>query len=126
LFLILDKTVQPFPWESLAVLRNRSVSRLPALSFLQDRLELQPYWSSGQRAEETGTGTTTDFIADASRASYVLNPAGDLAKTQSEFETWLNDMGRFGWKGMVGRKPMEMELEQALGSKDLFLYVVLL
>jgi separase len=118
LFLILDKTVQPFPWESLAVLKNRSVSRLPSLSFLRDRLELAPHWSSRSGAE---AGATSDFVADASRAFYVLNPSGDLAKTQGEFEGWLSDMGRVGWSGVVGRKPMELEVEQALGSKDLFL-----
>ena len=38
-FLVLDKNVQGLPWESIPILRGRSVSRIPSVDFLIDRLE---------------------------------------------------------------------------------------
>uniref|UniRef100_V5ESS4 separase n=1 Tax=Kalmanozyma brasiliensis (strain GHG001) TaxID=1365824 RepID=V5ESS4_KALBG len=40
IFLVLDKDTAIFPWESMPILRNRAVSRIPSMAFLQDRIEL--------------------------------------------------------------------------------------
>ncbi|TKY84841.1 hypothetical protein EX895_005921 [Sporisorium graminicola] len=39
-FLVLDKNTAVFPWESMPILRNRAVSRIPSMAFLQDRIEM--------------------------------------------------------------------------------------
>ena len=41
--LILDKYIQMLPWESLPCLQNQSVSRLPSITFLRDRILLVKY-----------------------------------------------------------------------------------
>ena len=40
IFLVLDKDTAVFPWESMPILRNRAVSRIPSMAFLQDRIEM--------------------------------------------------------------------------------------
>ncbi|KAJ2714736.1 separin protein, partial [Coemansia sp. Cherry 401B] len=54
------------------------------------------------------------------RVFYVLNPEGDLHRTQSNFEAHLQ--GQREWSGVVGRRPMNSECEHALQSSDIFLY----
>ncbi len=49
IFLVLDKDTAPFPWESMPILRNRAVSRIPSMAFLQDRLELAKVFQSESR-----------------------------------------------------------------------------
>lgn len=118
LFLILDKNVQGIPWESLPILRGRSVSRIPDLSFLVDRLEL----ARGTRdAGATACGADVDRAAvDPRSAYYVLNPSGDLKATEGRFAPWLADMKKkVGWSGIVGRAPSEQELLHALEHKEL-------
>lgn len=112
-FLILDKYLHAFPWESIPCLRGRSVSRLPSLSFLRDRLDL---------ATARGATTFLDISIDPSRTSYILNPGGDLRSTQQTFEPWLKEQSEIrGWSGVIARVPMEEEVRSALASQELFL-----
>ncbi|GAA6064363.1 hypothetical protein JCM10212_005877 [Sporobolomyces blumeae] len=115
-FLILDKALRSFPWESLPCLLGRSVSRLPSLSFLRDRLDLASSLTEGDP-------TTYEITVDPRRSAFVLNPGGDLKNTQSTFEPWLSERSKNAkWSGIVGRAPQEEEMRSALASKDLFLY----
>ncbi|BGP15795.1 separin protein [Rhodosporidiobolus nylandii] len=114
-FLILDKAVQAFPWESLPCLRGRSVSRLPSLAFLRDRLDLAVSRSSSPEQSQ-------DLVVDPAKASFVLNPGGDLKNTQKTFEPWLDERKDGGWSGVVARAPLEEEVKTALTQKELFLY----
>jgi separase len=107
IFLILDNQLQSFPWESIPCLQGRSTSRIPSLSFLQDRLDLAIEGKS-------------ELWVNPSRTSYVLNPKGDLKNTQATFEPLLEGMRDVGWKGVIGRCPSETEMKDAL-SNDLFL-----
>ncbi|GEM07555.1 cysteine-type endopeptidase, separase [Rhodotorula toruloides] len=113
-FLILDKRLQAFPWESLPCLRGRSVSRLPSLSFLRDRLDL---------AAERSPTSPHDLIVDHARTSYLINPGGDLKNTQQTFEPWLRGQAdKHGWTGVVARTPLEEEVKQSLTTGELFLF----
>ncbi|GAA6018536.1 hypothetical protein JCM11491_006438 [Sporobolomyces phaffii] len=115
-FLILDKALAAFPWESIPCLLGRSVSRLPSLSFLRDRLDLA---SSLATPEDS----SLELTVNAARAAYVLNPGGDLVATQKTFEPWLQrQASESNWQGVVGRAPQEEEVKSALASKDLYLY----
>jgi separase len=112
LFLILDKNVQGIPWESLPVLKGKSVSRIPCLSFLLDRLDLPSY--------DPDAG---GIFLNASRTYYILNPSQDLKRTEETFKDWAQDMHSVGWKGIVGRVPLDLEMTSALEKADLFLCV---
>ncbi|PLW08516.1 hypothetical protein PCANC_18311 [Puccinia coronata f. sp. avenae] len=109
LFLILDKHLHGFPWEVMPILMGRSVSRIPSLSFLRDRL--------GENHRTTGM---KDISVDPTRTSYILNPSGDLTSTQHKFESWLES--RPTWNGVKGRSPSSEEVKQALLSSNLMLY----
>jgi separase len=76
--LILDKSLHVFPWESLPCLRGRSVSRLPSLGSLMERIVNSPI-----------DGATWPSVAP-NKGYYVLNPEKDLTHTQSQFENTLS------------------------------------
>lgn len=115
MFLVLDKNVQGIAWESLPILRGKSVSRIPSLSFLLDRLDLARL----QGGNESTNDCIDRTLVDPSKAYYVLNPAGDLSGTEDRFKDWIEKMRRVGWEGVVGRPPSEQQLLNALARKDL-------
>lgn len=117
LILILDKNVQGLPWESMPVLRKESVSRIPDMRFLLDRLELADY----QRSGELGGMNVDRARVDPRKTFYVLNPSGDLKGTEARFCDWLKEMKGAGWKGLVSQSPSEQEFLDALQTQDLVL-----
>jgi separase len=120
--LVLNRCLQEIPWESLPILRGRSVSRIPNVDFLVDRLEFaQRHNQSGSRNSEQFDGHTQ---LDSSRTFYVLNPSGDLEGTERRFSPWLKSMRIVGWDGIIGRAPSEQELSNALLRNELFMYVL--
>ncbi|KAJ2033195.1 separin protein [Coemansia sp. S16] len=60
-------------------------------------------------------------MADGTRVFYVLNPEGDLHRTQANFEEYLKNSGQQGWHGVIGRRPTPHECERGLAS-DIFMY----
>lgn len=120
LFLVLDKNVQAIPWESIPVLRGRSVSRIPSLALLIDRLHLarQQHGLSISQTHEEGI-VVDRALVDPTKATYILNPSGDLKTTQDQFLPWLQEMHAVGWEGIVDRPPTENEMLNALTRKDL-------
>ncbi|KAJ1727025.1 separin protein, partial [Coemansia biformis] len=57
---------------------------------------------------------------DGRRVFYVLNPEGDLHRTQANFEAYLQ--GQASWSGVAGRQPMNNECEHGLSTSDVFMY----
>lgn len=83
--------------------------------FLRDRLRLEEEWSNiGAQCRDLG-----GYVVDPTKTSYVLNPGGDLIKTQQRFEDLLDDQE---WRGIVGREPESGEICDMLSSSDVFLY----
>jgi separase len=120
-FLVLNRCLQEIPWESLPILRGRSVSRIPNVDFLIDRLEL------AQRRRESGTRESKQYDGhtrlDSSSTYYVLNPSGDLEGTERRFSPWLRSMQAVGWDGIIGRTPSEQEFSDALLKNELVMCV---
>ena len=114
--LVLDKALHFFPWESLPGLQGLSVSRVPSLECLRDRI-LHMRCSNGSSSLSK---TATTGTIDGSKGSYIVNPAGDLKSTQGTFQRKLSDLS--SWNGIVNREPSEEEFKDALESKDVFLY----
>lgn len=122
LFLVLDKNVQGLPWESMPILRGRSVSRIPGIDFLIDRLEMAKMSRGAMTSEDAPVDRAT---VDPRSAYFVLNPSGDLTATEGRFAPWLGEMKKkAGWKGVVGRAPSEQELLHALENKELVVFVL--
>jgi separase len=114
IFLILDKNLQGLPWESIPALRGKSVSRIPNMAFLHDRLELAKL-----KAGESAAETIDRVTVDPRRTLVMLNPSGDLKGTESRFEGWVQDMKKVGWRSVVGRAPSEQEFADALARDEL-------
>ncbi|KZF25059.1 hypothetical protein L228DRAFT_280329 [Xylona heveae TC161] len=114
--LILDKTLHSIPWESLPCLSGLSVSRLPSLGSLRDRIQDVKKRSAAE-SEKTAT---EDLEIDGSNGAFILNPGGDLSATQAAFEAPLNSLRN--WSSIVKRDPTTTELESILSSRDIFLY----
>jgi separase len=98
LILILDKKLQSLPWESIPCLRGLSVSRLPSLCFLRDRLILaedscKPQTTLVENALHQdlpdNTAKTPRLEIDIENTCYILNPSTDLINTQKEFEEFV-------------------------------------
>ena len=117
LFLILDKNIQGLPWESIPVLRGESISRVPDMRFLLDRLSLADY----QRGDKPlGPGVDRARV-DPRKTFFVLNPGGDLTGTEGRFNSWLKEMKGVGWKGLTSQAPSEQQFLNALQTQDLVL-----
>ncbi|KAH7345409.1 peptidase family C50-domain-containing protein [Rhizoctonia solani] len=126
MFLVLDKNAQRIPWESIPVLRGRSVSRIPSISFLVDRIQLARHRQGLSLAlpDSKSDAQQIDRIEiNPKRVRYVLNPKGDLKHTEKQFGPWLKRMTKeAGWSGTIGRKPTEEEMARSLSGSDLFIY----
>ncbi|KAG7448865.1 uncharacterized protein BT62DRAFT_946578 [Guyanagaster necrorhizus] len=115
IFLVLDKDIQGLPWENIPILRGRSVSRIPSVEFLLDRVEFS-------RCRSIGDSCIDRAIVDPRKGYYLLNPSGDLSRTEGRFEEWTEDMESVGWQGIVGRPPSEQQFLNALQDRDLVVY----
>jgi separase len=113
LFLILDKSMHAFPWESFPAFAGLSISRIPSLTFLHDRMERIGYSSTSQ-----SNRLSTTAPLNPRKTYFVLNPGGDLKHTEKVFSDVVNQRD---WNGVTGRQPMEEEVRQGLATADVFL-----
>jgi hypothetical protein len=105
--LIVDKLLLHYPWESTPSLRAQSVSRVPCLSFLRDRL-------LDWKEEEPEMMTMTD-----NRVSFILNPSKDLSSTEKTLQTYLKKTPIH--KSITYRCPSETEWTDMISTSDIFL-----
>ncbi|KAJ3567488.1 hypothetical protein NP233_g6332 [Leucocoprinus birnbaumii] len=119
-FLVLDKNLQGLPWESIPILRGRSVSRIPSIDFLIDRLDYIEM-RKGTRLGLQCQGPA-GAIVDPRKGYFILNPSGDLRRTQERFKEWASGMKKAGWEGIVGKPVSEQQFENALRQSDLVVY----
>lgn len=105
--LVLDKSSQNFPWESIPLLRGQPVTRIPSLNILKDLLE-----QSNQ---------PPSFDISNENFYYMLNPGQDLPKTQERFEDVFENISQ--WEGKVAEAPTEEEIAGVLETRNGFVYV---
>ncbi|XP_033624191.1 separin-like [Asterias rubens] len=107
IILILDKQIQQLPWESIPILRDGAVCRMPSLYFILAQLLRSPDATAANRLDPTD-------------AFFVLNPSNDLANTQKTFQKWFEKENN--WKGVVARPPTKDEYKSALTDHQLFVF----
>ncbi|KAL9691962.1 hypothetical protein QQ045_012390 [Rhodiola kirilowii] len=113
IILVLDLDVQMLPLESMPILRNEEVYRMPSvgsIALTYDRSRIR---------QDQSTALTPFPLIDPLDAFYLLNPSGDLGSTQQEFEKWFRDQNL---EGKAGDAPTVDELFSALKKHDLFIY----
>lgn len=97
-YLVLDRHLCELPWESLPILRHQSVTRLTALDACP----------------------TAPLELRADRTAYLLNPSGDLTRSEDRFAPALR--AHPSWHGTIGQAPLPHQVAQDLASHDTFLY----
>jgi separase len=115
MILLLDNNLHGFPWESLPFLEKLSISRLPSLAALRERL-LAATPSTKQPDAPLG-----HYIQASNGGTSILNPSGDLSHTSKTLKPRLDEL-HGPWTHIANRAPTESEFEDSLRSKDLVLY----
>lgn len=95
-----------FPWESLNCLKGKSISRVPSIGILVDMLK---------------TRYKSFNINKSDNLYYLINPGGDLTRTQTKFKPLFID--KENWEGLIGVQPDGEEILHKLTGKDLFIYL---
>ncbi|XP_071705360.1 separase-like [Rutidosis leptorrhynchoides] len=104
--LVPDFDIQMLPWESLPILRNQEVYRMPCVASISCTYD-------------TSSSLCYPMI-DPLDAYYLLNPGGDLRTTEAKFSNWFKDQNL---EGTTGTSPCVDELSMALKNHDLFIYL---
>uniref|UniRef100_A0A671W5X4 separase n=1 Tax=Sparus aurata TaxID=8175 RepID=A0A671W5X4_SPAAU len=105
--LILDKFLQKLPWESISILSSRSVSRMPSLhSLIGLSIQKESILKQG---------------VDTKQVFYVLDPDANLGNSRDRFKEWFSS--KLDWEGVCGAAPDSGQLEEAVATKDLYIYV---
>jgi separase len=112
--LILDKHLHIFPWESIPCLQSLSISRLPSLQALRERILVA-------KASTTEDARPGHHISTAAGGTSILNPSGDLNHTLKTLKPRLSNM-RGPWTHISSRPPSESEFESSLRDQSLLLY----
>ncbi|KAF4618783.1 hypothetical protein D9613_009755 [Agrocybe pediades] len=104
----------------MPILRERSVSRIPGIQFLHDRLAFaakvkHPSTSSGG-ASGKPYNPRTGAIVDAKKGFLMLNPSGDLRRTEERLKEWSEGVKSAGWDGSWMKS-----LASRLRSRSLYL-----
>jgi hypothetical protein len=93
--LVLDKYLHSIPWEITPTFKSIQIYRIPSIWHLKTRSRRK----------------------DTLNVKYILNPSGDLKRTEQVFADRLSR-----WEGIVGRPPKEDEFLSMINGGDLFLY----
>ncbi|XP_047976121.1 separase isoform X2 [Salvia hispanica] len=115
IILVLDTEVQMLPWECLPILRNQEVYRMPSIGSIFATLDRH---CENQKQVESSDPVFP--LIDPLDSYYLLNPDGDLSRTQVEFESWFKNQNII--EGKIGTVPTVEELSLALKDHDLFIY----
>ncbi|KAK1435343.1 hypothetical protein QVD17_01104 [Tagetes erecta] len=111
--LVTEFDLHMLPWESLPVLRNQEVYRMPSVFSI-----LWTYDKCYHFREKDGKYSTLYPTIDPLDAYYLLNLGDNLR--EAKFGNWFKDKIL---KGTTGTSPSKNELSTALKDHDLFIYV---
>ncbi|KAG1942617.1 separin [Pimephales promelas] len=109
--LILDKYLQRLPWENIACLKSRSVTRMPSLHAVLGHSHLK----------EMDSSCVLSRGVNPEKVYYVLNPDRNLPDTENRFKEWFT--GERMWQGVCGTAPDPDKLHEAVTTKDLYIYI---
>jgi separase len=118
LILVLDKRLQAFPWESLPCLEGKSVSRMPSMLSLRERIR-------AMRRQRNVTDDAAGYTVSKTSGTYILNPSQDLANTESTLAPPLAELAKNqegNWTSIVRQAPTEDAFATALTMSPMLLY----
>ncbi|SCV03111.1 LAMI_0H05556g1_1 [Lachancea mirantina] len=112
IFLLIGTEAHLIPWESLSFLRERAVSRIPSVTFLANLLK-------------KNGGLISPKIQLTERLSMILNPQGDLVRTEETFAQTFSDWAASvpNSRLIIGQKPSDESFLEMLRDSSIFIYV---
>ncbi|KAH0011416.1 hypothetical protein KCU78_g10029, partial [Aureobasidium melanogenum] len=117
LILILDRRLHGFPWESLPCLQNVSVSRVGSMLTLRERILTM--------RREMKDCTEEKYFVNKQSGSFILNPSGDLSRTQTTMSPLLDSLATSSgssWLSTINKAPAEKDFATALSDRSMLLY----
>lgn len=111
-FLIVGSRCHTFPWENLSFMRSLSMTRVPSMSLLRELLarnNMLPRLN----------------IDIGSKISMVLNPNGDLHKTEDRFSSIFSNITSncTNSRLLINERPSESDFLGMLQTSNMFLFV---
>ncbi|CAH1164034.1 unnamed protein product [Phaedon cochleariae] len=111
LILVLQESLDCFPWEMMDVLQDECITRLPSLHFV--------YCLFKEHEGEIVNGHK--IINDYDKGSYIVNPGMDLKSMETRMMTFFNYWTP-NWTGTAGYQPTKDEFFELITSSDIFSY----
>lgn len=112
IFLLVSSACHSFPWESLPIFKNMSITRIPSLTMLdqlliKNKMEL------------------TLKISLANNIGMILNPNHDLNRTETTFKDLFTRIfeSTLNSRLLIGQKPTELDLLDIIKKSNIFIYV---
>lgn len=99
-----------FPWESLSFLRGKSISRMPSVHSLLELLQ--------KRKNRFSVS-----IEDNGGLFYMINPSGDLVRTENRFQPLFESIVSEKKSGIVAKRPSEEYFLSELLKSEVFVYL---
>ncbi|CAB4251889.1 similar to Saccharomyces cerevisiae YGR098C ESP1 Separase, a caspase-like cysteine protease that promotes sister chromatid separation by mediating dissociation of the cohesin Scc1p from chromatin [Maudiozyma barnettii] len=111
-FLVVSNKCHLFPWESMAFMKTLSISRVPSLHILKEMLQ------------NNNNKVQLDVHVDR-KLSMVLNPGGDLVRSEERFTELFSNIGRNcpESKLLIHEKPSESDLLAMINLSNMFIYI---
>lgn len=111
-FLVVSSDCHMFPWESLSFLKDISVTRVPSFSILNDLIA-------------KSNNKVSPEISLRENIAMILNPHGDLRKTESRFSDLFKEIAkkRPDSSLLINQKPDEQTFLKMVSSSNLFIYL---
>lgn len=111
-FLIVGSACHIFPWECLSFMNSTSISRIPSYASLNDLLKKYNYNLSPE-------------VSLSSKISIILNPQGDLSRTESRFLDEFSKIveNKKESRLLVNCKPDEITFLNMLSLSNVFVYL---
>lgn len=111
-FLVVSSDCHMFPWESFSFLKDISVTRVPSFSLLNDLIA-------------NSNNEISPKVSLNNNIAMILNPHGDLSKTESRFSTRFRKISQEkpNCSLLVNQKPDEKTFLDMISSSNLFIYL---
>lgn len=111
-FLVVSSSCHSFPWECLSFLKPISITRVPSVSILDDLLK-------------NCKDGISPLVSSENKISMILNPHGDLSKTESRFSNLFREIAkeRPNSNLLINQKPDEKTFLEMATSSNLFIYL---
>ena len=107
--LIVDNKSSCIPWEHLDCLRNYPVGRYPSLEFFCRHLAMHQ-------------SKIENPVVQLNRGFYLLNPGGDLLKTEKNFENFFETIQKPSFDGFIRSEPSLETMKSKLEDSNLYVY----